>query len=130
MSSENDSDVPEHISLSASKRQVIGRKKDVARELAQAKLKRKQHNRERDRQLKGQSSKPQAAPVADPEVESSAEEGEGTKDPRLLPDHLFVAAFNQPSPAPGPSVPKDTPKKTERRNRKRTDLTPKDRIVG
>jgi hypothetical protein len=36
MSSEDDSDVPEQVSLSTSKQQAIGRKKDVAKELAQA----------------------------------------------------------------------------------------------
>ena len=125
MSSENDSDVPEQVSLSASKLQVIGRKKDVARELAQAKSKRKRLNRERDRQLKEQSSKQMAELIADSEEESSEDEEAG--DPRLLPDHLFVAAFNQQS---GPSIPKDAPPKTQQRKRKRTDPKPKDRIVG
>lgn len=130
MSPENDSDVPEHVSLSTSKRQVIGRQKDVAKELSQAKLKQKQHNRERDRQLKEQSLKKWAPPVADSGEESSAKEDEEAKDPRLLPDHLFVAAFNQPPPAPKTSVPKDATPKTQKRRRKRTDLTPKDQIVG
>lgn len=130
MSSENDSDAPEHVSLSTSKLQVIERKKDVARELAQVKSKRKQHNRERDRQLKGQSSKQRAKPVAESEEESSAEEDEEEKDQRLLPDHLFAAAFNQPLPAPGPSAPKDAPPKTRQKRRKQVHLTPKDRLVG
>ena len=87
-------------------------------------MKRKQHNQERDRQLKEQSSKRWRGSVAD------SEEDEEAKDPRLLPEHLFVAAFNQPPPAPGSSVPKDASQKTQHRNRKRTDPTPKDRIVG
>ena len=125
-SSDYDSDAPEHVSLSASKRQAIGRKKDVAKELAQVKLKRKEHNRERDRQLKEQSSKQRSRPVVD--EESAAEEERG--DPRLLPDHLFAAAFNQPSPAPDPRLPEDVPHKTQQRKRKHADLTPKDRIIG
>lgn len=131
-SSENDSDAPEHVSLSASKRQAIERRKDVAEGLAQAKSKRKEHNRERDRQLKEQSSKQRAALIADSESEDerSTEEGEEAKDPRLLPDHLFAAAFNQSSSISGPSVPKHAPPKTRQRKRKRTDLSPKDRIVG
>jgi hypothetical protein len=127
-SSDDDSDAPEHVSLSASKRQAIGRKKDVAKELAQVKLKRKEHNRERDRQLKQQSSKQRSRLVLD--EESAAEGDEETADPRLLPDHLFAAAFNQPSPAPEPCLPEDVPHKTQQRKRKHTDLTPKDRIIG
>lgn len=130
MSSENDSDVPEHISLSTSKRQVIRRQKDVARDITQTKLKRKQHNRERDRQLKEQSSRQRAEPLANPVEEDSAEENEEAKDSRLLPDHLFVAAFNRPLLTPEPSVPKNAPLKTQQRKRKRAGLTPKDRIMG
>ena len=129
MSSEDDSDVPEQVSLSNSKRQAIGRKKDVAKELAQVKLRRKEHNRERDRQLKEQSSKHRTELIPD-EEDSSSGEDEEPKDPRLLPDRLFAAAFNQPSQALGQSVPKDTPPKYQQKKRKRTDLTPKDRIVG
>lgn len=129
-SGENDSDIPEHISLSTSKRQVIGRKKDVARELAQAKSKRRQHNRDRDRQLKERSSKQRAAPLPDPEEESSAEEDEEAKDPRLLPDHLFVAAFNRPPPTPETCAPKGAPPKTQQKRRKRTDTTQKDQTIG
>ena len=126
--SEDDSDVPEQVSLSTSKRQVIGRRKGVTKELAQAGSKRKEHNRERDRQLKQQSSKQRTELVLD--EESSSGEDEEPKDPRLLPDHLFAAAFSQPSPAPGPSVPKDAPQKTQQKVRKRAHLTPKDRIIG
>jgi len=126
--SEDDSDVPEQVSLSTSKQQVIGRKKDVAKELAQVGSKRKEHNRERDRQLKQQSSKQRTDLI--PDEESSSEEDEVAKDPRLLPDHLFAAAFNQPSPEPGPSVPKDAPRKIQQKVRKRAYLTPKDRIIG
>ena len=126
--SEDDSDVPEQVSLSTSKRQVIGRRRDVAKELAQAGSKRKEHNRERDRQLKQQSSNQRTDLI--PDEESPPGEDEVAKDPRLLPDHLFVAAFSQPSPAPGPSVPKDAPRKTQRKVRKRASLTPKDRIIG
>ncbi|KAF9647630.1 hypothetical protein BDM02DRAFT_2530383 [Thelephora ganbajun] len=129
MSSEDDSDIPEQVSLSTSKRQVIGRKKDVARELAQAKSKRKEHNRERDRQLKERSLKQNTELILD-EEESSSGEGETPKDPRLLPDHLFAAAFSQPFPAPAPSAHKDAHTKTQQKKRKRTDLTPKDRIIG
>jgi len=128
-SSEDDSDVPEQVPLSTSKRQVIGRKKNVAKELAQAKLKRKEHNRERDRQLKEQSSK-QRTELITGEQDSSSGDDEEPGDPRLLPDHLFAAAFNQPSPAPGPSVPKDAPPKNQLKKWKRTGLTPKDRIIG
>ena len=123
----DDSDVPEQVPLSTSKRQVIGRRKDVAKELAQAGSKRKEHNRERDRQLKQQSSKQRADPIPD---ENSSAEDEVVKDPRLLPDHLFAVAFNQPSPAPGPSVPEDAPHKPQQKVRKRAYLTPKDRIIG
>jgi len=123
--SEDDSDVPEQVPLSTSKRQVIGRRKDVAKELAQAGSKRKDHNRERDRQLKQQSSKQRTDLIPDEENSSGEDE-----DPRLLPDHLFAAAFNQPSPAPGPSAPKDAPRKTRQKVRKRAHLTPKDRIIG
>jgi len=126
--SEDDSDVPEQVSLSTSKRQVIGRNKDVAKELAQAESKRKEHNRERDRQLKQRSSKQSTELISD-EGSSSGEDAE-PKDPRLLPDHLFTAAFNQPSPTPGPSVPKDASLKTQQKVRKRAYLTPKDRIIG
>jgi len=126
--SEDDSDVPEQVSLSSSKRQVIGKRKDVAKVLAQAESKRKEHNRERDRQLKQQSSKPRTNLI--PDEENSSGEGEVAKDPRLLPDHLFAAAFNQPSPTPGPSVPKDAPHKTQQKVRKRAYLTPRDRIIG
>lgn len=131
-SSENDSDAPEHVSLSASKRQAIDRRKDVAKELAQSKSKQKEHNRERDRKLKEQSSKQRSALITDsePEDERSAEEDEEAKDPHLLPDHLFAAAFNQSSSLSGPSVPKHASPKTRQRKRKRTDLSPKDRIVG
>jgi len=128
-SSEDDSDVPEQVSLSTSKRQVIGRKRDVAKELAQAKSKQKEYNRERDRQLKDQSSKQRTQVIPD-EEESPSAEVEEPKDPRLLPDRLFAAAFNQPSPSPGPSVPEDAPRKAGQKQRKRTDLTPKDRIIG
>ena len=123
MSSEDDSDVPEQISLSTSKRQAVGRRKDVAKELSQAKLKQKEHNRERDRQLKQQSSKQRTELTPD---NRDAE----PKDPRRLPDHLFATAFNQPSPAPEPSVPKGVPLKTLQKERKRSDLTPRDQIVG
>jgi len=127
-SSQEDSDVPEQVSLSTSKRQVIGRKKDVANELAQAKSKRKERNRERDRQLKEQSSKPKAEPILDEEESSGGDEE--PNDPRFLPDHLFAAAFSQSLSAPVPCVPKGTPPNTQQKKRKRTGLTPKDRIVG
>ena len=127
-SSEDDSEVPEQVSLSTSKQQVIGRTKDVAKELAQVVSKRKERNREKDRQLKQRSSKQGTEPTRD--VKSSPGEDEQSRDPRLLPDHLFTAAFNQPSSAPGPSVPSDTPQKTQQRKRKRTYLTPKDQIIG
>ena len=130
-SSEDDSDVPEQLSLSASKRQAIGRKTNVAKELAQAKSKRKERNRERDRQLKQRTSKQRTEVLLDEEESSAGEdEGQQPKDPRLLPDHLFSAAFNKPFPAPGPSVPRDAPINTQQRERKRIHLTPKDRIVG
>jgi hypothetical protein len=131
-SSENDSDIPEHVPLSASKRQVIGRKKDVAKELAQAKMRRKEHNQERDRRLKEQASKQQVALIADSESEGerSTEENAEAKDPRLLPDHLFAAAFNQPPPVPGPSVLEDVPPKVQQGKRKRTDLASRDRAIG
>ena len=128
-SSSEDSDIPEQVSLSTSKRQVIGRKKGVAKELAQAKLKRKEHNRERDRQLKEQSSKLGAELIPD-EEESSSGEDEEPNDPRTLPDHLFAAAFNKPSLAPVQSVPKDAPPKAQQKKRKRADLTPKDKMIG
>lgn len=128
-SSEDDSDVPEQVSLSTSKQQAIGRKKGVAKELAQAKLKRREYNRERDRQLKEQSSKPRTELAPDEEESSSGEDKE-PNDPRLLPDHLFATAFNQSSPAPAPSVRKDAPPKTQQKKRKRTDLTPKDATTG
>jgi hypothetical protein len=127
--SEDDSDGPEQVSLSTSRRQIIGRKKDVAKELAQAKSKQKEHNRERDRQLKEQSLKQRTELITDEEETSSGEEEE-PEDPRLLPDHLFAAAFGQPSPAPAPSVLKDASLKTQQKKRKRADLTLKDRIIG
>ena len=126
-SSEDDSDVPEQVSLSTSKKQVVGRKNDVAKELAKAKLKRKELNQERDRQLKEQSSKQRAESILD-EESSSGEDGE-INDPRLLPDHLFAAAFKQPSPAPVRPVPKDALPKIQKK-RKRTHLTPKDKMIG
>lgn len=126
----SDSDVPEQVSLSTSKQQVIGRKKGVAKEVAQAKLKRKEHNRERDRQLKEQSSKQTTELISDSEEESSSGEDEEPDDPRILPDHLFAAAFNQPPLAPAQSVPEDAPPKAQQRKRRRTDLTPKDKIIG
>lgn len=130
-SSEADSDVPEQVSLSTSKQQAIGRKKGVAKDLARAKLKRKEHNRERDRQLKEQSSKHIAELISDSEEESSSGEDETPpNDPRILPDHLFAAAFNQPPLAPAQSVPEDAPPKAQQRKRRRTDLTPKDKIIG
>jgi len=131
-SSEADSDVPEQVSLSTSKQQAIGRKKGVAKELAREKLKRKEHNRERDRQLKEQSSKHIAELISGSEEESSSGEDETPNDPRILPDHLFAAAFNQPSTslAPAQSVPEDAPPKAQQRKRRRTDLTPKDKIIG
>ena len=131
-SSENDSDIPEHVPLSDSKRQVIGRKKDVAKELAQAKLRRKEHNRERDHRLKEQALKQQAALIADsePEEERSTEEDAEAKVPRLLPDHIFAAAFNQPPPVPGPPVLEDAPPKTQQGKRKRTDPAQRDRVIG
>lgn len=122
-SSGDDSDVPEQVSLSISKLQVIGRKNDVAKELAQAKSKRKDRNREKDRQLKQRSSKQETELILDDE------DGE-LKDPRLLPDHLFAVAFNQPPSASGPSAPRDAPPRARQRERKRSDLTPKDRIIG
>lgn len=129
-SSQEDSDVPEQVSLTASKRQAIGRKKDIAKELVQAKLKRKERNREKDRQLKERSSKQTGGLVPDEEESPSGEDGE-PNDPRLLPDHLFAAAFNQPLPAPVPYVPKSTPlPNTRHKKRKHDDLTPKDRIMG
>ena len=127
-SSEDDSDVPEQVSLSASKQQVIGRTKSVAKELAQAKLRRKEHNRERDRQLKEQSSKQRTELISD-EEESSSGEDEEPNGSRLLPDHLFAAAFSQPSPAP-PSAPDKAPSETRQKKRRHPDLTPKDRIIG
>lgn len=127
-SSEDDSDVPEQVSLSTSKKQAVGRKKDVAGELAKAKLKRKELNRERDRQLKERSLGQRAELISDEEENSSGEDEEPS-DPRLLPDHLFAAAFKQPSPAPVQPVPgKDAPPKTQKR--RRTHLTPKDKIIG
>jgi hypothetical protein len=126
-SSEGDSDVPEQVSLSASKKQVVGRKKDVAGELAKAKLKRKELNRERDRQLKERSSGQTAELI--PDEGSSSGEDEEPNDPRLLPDHLFAAAFKQPSPAPVRPVPKDAPPKIQKK-RKRIHLTPKDKMIG
>ena len=126
-SSGDDLDVPEQVSLSTSKRQVIGRKKDVAKELAQAKSKQKEHNRERDRQLKQQTPKQNTDLIPD----DIDEDGE-PKDPRLLPDHLFAAAFNRPStpPTSGPSVSTGAPLKTRHKERKRSDLIPKDRVIG
>ena len=129
MSSSEDSDVPEQVSLSTSKQQAIGRKKGVAKELSQAKLKRKEHNRERDRQLKEQSSKQRAELIPD-EEESSSGEDEEPNDPRILPDHLFAAAFNQTSLIPAQSVLKDAPPTAQQKKRKRTDLTPKDKMIG
>lgn len=128
-SSQEDSDVPEQVSLSTSKRQVIGRKKDVANELAQEKSKRKERNRERDRQLKERSSKQRAEPIPDEEGSSSGGDEEPS-DPRFLPDHLFAAALSQPFPAPVPCVPEGAASNAQQKKRKRSDLTPKDRIVG
>ena len=128
MSSSEDSDVPEQVPLSTSKQQVIGRKKGVAQVLAQAKSRQKEHNRERDRQLKEQSSKQRAELIPGEEC-SSGEDGE-LNDPRTLPDHLFVAAFSQPPLAPVQSISKDAPPKAQQKKRKRTDLTPKDKMIG
>lgn len=127
-SSEDDSDVPEQVSLSASKKRAVGRKKDVANELAKAKLKRKELNQERDRQLKERSSKQKAEPIIDEEENSSGEDEE-LNDPRLLPDHLFAAAFKQPSPVPVRPAPKDAHPKIQKK-RKRAHLTPKDKMIG
>ena len=126
-SSEDDSDVPEQVSLSTSKKQVVGRKKDIAGELAKAKLKRKELNRERDRQLKERSLGQSTELISDEEDPSG--EDEEPNDPRLLPDHLFTAAFNQQSPAPARPVPKDAAPKIQKK-RKRVHLTPKDKIIG
>lgn len=127
-SSEDDSDVPEQVSLSASKQQVIGRTKGIAKELAQVKLKQKARNRERDRQLKEQSLKQRAELI--PDEEGSRGEDEESDDPRLLSDHLFAAAFNQPPQAPVQSVSKDAPPKAQQKKRKRADPTAKDKILG
>ena len=136
-SSENDSDsdVPEHVPLSTSKKQVIGRRKNVEKELALEKSKRKERNRARDRQLKERSLTNQqwgltsdADSQAEPGEESLAKEEGRTNDSRFLPDHLFAAAFNRPSPTAGPRD--AVPTKTQERKRKRADLTPKDKMIG
>jgi hypothetical protein len=94
---EDDSDAPEQISLPTPKRQIIGRKKDIAKELPLVKSKRMEHDRERDRQPKEQPLKQRKKPIAE-EGEASSRVDEEPENLRPLPDHLFAAALNQPPP--------------------------------
>jgi hypothetical protein len=82
--------------------------------------------------LKEQSLKQRETLISDSEAEEerSTDEDAAAKDPRLLPDHLFAAAFSQPSSAPDSSVPEDALQETRQRKRKRADLGSRDRVIG